>query len=296
MNCFDTFIIGELCIDEVASFNGSSEFSIGGAVVYSSYAALAGGNRVGILIKSGAKEKMMPYILPVHNNNIYWRESAGGTSSIRNVFLDDKRERRTTTALAQGSQITADEIPEDVESHVFHLAGLMNGDYEDAIIPLLARRGKVALDMQCYLRTPAPKTGEMVYSDWPKKQEFFPFITYLKTDAAEAEILTGTADRREAARLMVEWGAKEALITHNAEVLVYDGSRYYTCPLKPRGLDGRTGRGDTTFSAYITERERVGIPQALEYAAALVSLKMETPGPFKGNRKDVEDFIQKYYR
>ena len=293
---FDTFIIGELCIDEVVNFDGSSEFSIGGAVVYSSYAALAGGNKVGILIKSGASEKMMPYILPVHNHSIYWRESDKGTSSIRNVFLDDKRERRTTTALAQGSQIVAAEIPDDVQAKVFHLAGLMNGDYEDAIIPALAKRGKVALDMQCYLRTPDPKTGEMIYGDWPRKKELLPYITYLKTDAAEAEILTGKSDRREAARLMVEWGVKEALITHNTEVLDYDGKDYYTCPLKPRGLDGRTGRGDTTFSSYITERERVDIPQALEYASALVSLKMETPGPFKGNRKDVEEFIQMYYR
>ena len=150
--------------------------------------------------------------------------------------------------------------------------------------------------MQCYLRTPDPKTGEMVYSDWPCKREYFPYITYLKTDAAEAEILTGTADRREAARLMVEWGVKEALITHNTEVLVYDGKEYYTCPLKPRSLDGRTGRGDTTFSAYITERERASIPQALQYAAALVSLKMETPGPFKGSRADVEAFLNSYYR
>lgn len=95
---------------------------------------------------------------------------------------------------------------------------------------------------------------------------------------------------------MVEWGVKEALITHNTEVLVYDGKEYYTCPLKPRSLDGRTGRGDTTFSAYITERERASIPQALQYAAALVSLKMETPGPFKGSRADVEAFLNSYYR
>ena len=86
MKNYDTFIIGELCIDEIAGFDGTSEWSIGGAVVYSSYSALAGGNRVGILIKSSAKDKMMPYILPVHNDDIYWRESASGTSSIRNVW------------------------------------------------------------------------------------------------------------------------------------------------------------------------------------------------------------------
>jgi hypothetical protein len=91
MQKLDSFIIGELCIDEVVSFDGSSEFSIGGAVVYSSFSALAGGNQVGILIKSGPREKMMAYLLPVRSDRIFWRESATGTSSIRNVFLDDKR-------------------------------------------------------------------------------------------------------------------------------------------------------------------------------------------------------------
>ena len=40
MKNYDTFIIGELCIDEIVGFDGTSEWSIGGAVVYSSYFAL----------------------------------------------------------------------------------------------------------------------------------------------------------------------------------------------------------------------------------------------------------------
>lgn len=264
-------------------------------MVYSSYAALAGGNHVGILIKSAPREKMIPYILPVHTEDIYWLRSDSETTSIRNQFLDDKHERRITTALAQGSIITVAELPEGISAKIYQLAGLMKGDYEDDIIKVLAQRGKVALDMQGYLRVPDSSTKEMVYHVWDRKQEYFPHITYLKTDAAEAEILTGTSDRREAARLMVEWGVKEALITHNTEVLVYDGKEYYTCPLKPLGLAGRTGRGDTTFSAYITERERADIPQALAYASQLVSLKMQTPGPFKGDRADVASFADKYY-
>ena len=186
MKMYDTFIIGELCIDEVVDANGVGVFSIGGAVVYSSYSALAGGNKVGIVIKSDPKDRMIPYVLPVHNNDIYWRESASGTSSIRNVFLDDKHERRITTALHQGSQIMVAELPDDVESKVYHMAGLMRGDYEDEMIRELSKRGKVALEMQCYLRAPDPLTGERVYGDWERKKEFFPYITYLKTDAAEA--------------------------------------------------------------------------------------------------------------
>lgn len=165
MKQYDTFIIGHLCIDEILNSAGEGEFSIGGAVVYSSYAALAGGNHVGILIKSAPREKMIPYILPVRTEDIYWVESDAGTTSIRNQFLDDKHERRITTALAQGSTITVAELPKDVRAKVYQLAGLMKGDYEDDIIKILAQRGKVALDMQGYLRVPDPVTKEMVYHD-----------------------------------------------------------------------------------------------------------------------------------
>ena len=71
----------------------------------------------------------------------------------------------------------------------------------------------------------------MVYHDWKEKKELLPYIRFLKTDAAEAEILTGLTDRAEAAKVLYGWGAKEILITHNTEVLVYDGHEIYTLSL-----------------------------------------------------------------
>ena len=112
---------------------------------------------------------------------------------------------------------------------------------------------------------------------------------------SEAEILTGLTDRAEAAKVLYSWGAKEILITHNTEVLVYDGSEIYTCPIKARSLGGRTGRGDTTFACYINERLTKDIPTALQTATALVSLKMETPGPYMGTRADVDAYIKELY-
>ena len=52
-------------------------------------------------------------------------------------------------------------------------------------------------------------------------------------------------------------------------------------PHQARNLSGRTGRGDTTFAGYIAERQRGSVEEALNFCTALVSLKMETPGPFK---------------
>ena len=162
------------------------------------------------------------------------------------------------------------------------------------MIPCAVSRGAmVAVDVQTMLRW--AENGGMVYHDWAAKREMLPYIRFLKTDAAEAEILTGTDDRVAAAKMLYDWGAKEILITHNSEVLVYDGKDIYTCPIKARNLSGRTGRGDTTFASYINERLTQDIPTALKTATALVSLKMETPGPFQGTRQDVLDYIHTFY-
>ena len=95
--------------------------------------------------------------------------------------------------------------------------------------------------------------------------------------------------------MLYDWGAKEILISHNSEMLVYDGSDYYTCPVKARNLSGRTGRGDTTFAGYITERQHASVEESLRYCTALVSLKMETPGPFRGTREDVLEYMKAFY-
>ena len=78
-------------------------------------------------------------------------------------------------------------------------------------------------------------------------------------------------------------------------MLVYDGREIYTCPTKARNLSGRTGRGDTTFAAYINERLTHDIPTALRTATALVSLKMETPDPYIGTREELERYMADHY-
>ena len=59
---------------------------------------------------------------------------------------------------------------------------------------------------------------------------------------------------------------------------------------------GRTGRGDTVFGSYIAMRcLGADLKEALRYATACVSLKMETPGPFAGTREDVEAYYRLLY-
>jgi sugar/nucleoside kinase (ribokinase family) len=216
------------------------------------------------------------------------------TTSIRNIYHSADRERRTCIALSVADSFTIEDMPNNVDSQIYHFAGLISGEFDSETIKFMYNKGKVALDVQGFLRT-VGENEEMLFKDWEKKKEYLPYINYLKTDAAEAEIMTGAKDRKKAAEMLFGWGAKEIMITHNKEVLIYNGKKHYTCPLKPRNLSGRTGRGDTCFSAYITERLDKDIESALFFASALVSLKMEKPGPFKGTRDEVEDYIKKFY-
>jgi sugar/nucleoside kinase (ribokinase family) len=214
---------------------------------------------------------------------------------MRNKFLTPDRERRISTALSIADPFKSADIPE-VTSRIYHLAGLLYGEFDENIIIELSQRGKVAVDVQGFLRHADHVTGSMFYKDWDDKKALLPYIYFFKTDAAEAEILTGTANLEEAIEILYGWGAREVIITHNKGVMAYSGEKIYSCPIKARNLSGRPGRGDTTFAAYTTERLHADIPQALLWATAMVSHKMETPGPYKGTRADVENYIKAFYK
>ncbi|HAJ33226.1 MAG TPA: ribokinase [Candidatus Atribacteria bacterium] len=293
MKNYDTFVMGHISIDENI-YQGKAVKEIGGAVVYSSCASYALGHKIGILTKLSFQDKDCLEMFTIPEEDVFALNSKN-TTSIRNIYHSVDRERRTCTALSVADPFTIDDIPDNIDSQIYHFAGLISGEFDSEMIKFMHNKGKVALDVQGFLRN-VGENKEMVFKDWKKKKEYLPYIDYLKTDAAEAEIMTGTKDRKKAAGMLFGWGAKEIMITHNKEVLIYNGKKHYICPLKSRNLSGRTGRGDTCFSAYITERLNKGIEEALLFATALVSLKMERPGPFKGTRDEVEDYIKKFYQ
>ena len=289
---YDVLVIGPVSLDCNIDYEGHERREVGGAVVASGWAAARSGARTAVFTKLNSADADVRERFDGSGADLYQAPSAA-TCSIRNQYLTADKERRICTSLGVCDPFRFEELP-DVEAAVYHFAGLVYGDFDGALFAQAARRGKVAVDVQCLLRhVEADKS--MAFHDWAEKKQYLPVIDYLKTDAAEAEILTGLTDRAEAARLLHSWGAREVLITHNTEVLAYDGEDIYTCPIRARNLSGRTGRGDTTFAGYITERQHADIRQALLYCTALVSLKMETPGPFQGTRQDVLEYIKEFY-
>lgn len=292
MSQYDSLIIGEIAQDTNVDYDGTVVQAIGGAVYYSGFAAANMGHKIAVLPKADTRQVDLKAAFAAAPNITVYPLHSDTSFVTKNVYHTADRERRTSTVDSMITPYRPEEVPA-IDAAIWHLAGLAAGDIPDEMIPFAAQHAMVAIDVQTMLR--CVENGGMVYHDWAKKREMLPYIRFLKTDAAEAEILTGTDDRAQAAQMLYDWGAKEVLITHNSEVLVYDGKEIYTCPIKARDLSGRTGRGDTTFACYITERLTADIPTALRTATALVSLKMETPGPYMGTRADVEEYIRKFY-
>lgn len=289
---YDVLVIGPVSLDHNIDYQGNERKEVGGAVVASGFAAARSGSRTAVFTKLNPADADVEARFDGSGADIYWRDSRA-TCSIRNQYFTADKEKRACTSMGVCDPFKFGELP-DIETEIYHFAGLVYGDFDGELFEEASRHGKVAVDVQCLLRHVEPDKT-MAFHDWAEKKQYLPCIDYLKTDAAEAEILTGLTDRAEAAKLLHSWGAKEVLITHNTEVLVYDGRDIRTCPIKARNLSGRTGRGDTTFAGYITERQHAGIAEALQYCTALVSLKMETPGPFQGTRQDVLDYIREFY-
>lgn len=293
MKKYDTLTIGHISLDYNIDYLDHQIIEVGGAVIYSSAAAYAAGYSVAVVTKLAEQDKDRLNSFVINKDDIFFIPSSESTS-IRNKYHTADKERRTCTCIGQGDPFKIDDI-KDFDTKIYHFAGLIYGDFDGEIIKWASQKGKVAVDVQALLRHANRATGEMYFEDWKDKKEILPYIDYLKTDAAEAEILTGLTDRLEAAKLLHSWGAKEVVITHNTEVLAYNGEEYYTCPIKARNLSGRSGRGDTTFASYITERQNESMEKALLWATATVSTKMEEPGPYKGNRDSIKNYIHEMY-
>lgn len=292
MKTYDLMIIGPATRDLNIDYTGVEDRSAGGAVTFCTPAARAAGAEVFAAVKIAPADEDIIELFHMPSEDIALLPSEK-TTLMKNVYFTPDRERRDASCPAQSGPILPEEIP-PVDCKLYHLAGLLYGDFPNELIEALREKGMVSADAQGFLRH--NERGRLTFHDWADKLRYLPYMDFFKTDAAEAEILTGRADRAEAAKQLYAWGAKEILISHNTEMLAYDGREMLTCPVKARNLSGRTGRGDTTFGSYLAMRATGrGMEEALRYATACVSLKMETPGVFRGTRADVEAYLKEFY-
>lgn len=218
--------------------------------------------------------------------------------SRKSVFFENKygedMNNRTQRVLAKADPFTADNLS-DVDAEIYHLGTLLADDFDLDTIKALAKKGRVSVDVQGYLRKVVGE--DVVHVDYDKKREAMPYISILKANEKEMEVLTGVSDPYEAARILADWGCKEVLLTLGDKgSLIYAGGKYHKIPaLPPRDLVDATGCGDTYMAGYLYKRgQGAAYQEAGTFAAAMCTLKLENKGPFDGTVEDVEALIAKH--
>jgi sugar/nucleoside kinase (ribokinase family) len=220
--------------------------------------------------------------------------------SARTVYFENiysyNLNHRSQKVLQTADAFNEDQI-KDIQASVFHLGPLLADDIPLELIRTLSRKGKISLDVQGYLRK---VESQQVYTvDWKDKREALPYVHVLKANQAEMETLTGLKDIHEGAKILSDWGVKEVVITLGSEgSLIYADSVFYEIPAyAPNSETDTTGCGDTYMAGYLYQRLNAApIKEAGKYGAALATLKIESPGPFKGSRTDVLDLLAKEKR
>jgi len=196
--------------------------------------------------------------------------------------LDD----RTIELTSSAGPFTVEEV-KDLQAKAFAVGASLRGEVPTEVVEVLAAKGGIlALDVQGFLRV--VRNGILVSDGWPGKEEILRCVTVLKTDAVEARLITGESDRYAAARRLAAYGPCEVLLTHGGGVLVYHDGVFDEAPFAPEQVRGRSGRGDTCTSAYVSRRLAAPPAEAVRWAAAVTSLKLEAEGPFRREMAEVQ--------
>ncbi len=285
---YDVLAIGHIAKDRNI-VGDKSEIAAGGAVYYGGMVLLSLGLRVAIMTRLAEGDFALLDELRAAGAKVY-ASPATQTSGIENFHPDPNSDKRICHLLGFAGPFRITDVP-PVEARLYYIGTVVPGEEDPAFIKEIASRGPIALDPQGHMRRIID--GELVSDGWDEAKEVIPLVHYLKVDDREAAALTGEKDRFKAAEILREWGAKEVVLTHQAGVLVHAGDEVVEAPFRPRSLAGRTGRGDSCFSAYFGRRLLGDSPkEAARFAAALTTLKLERPGPFRGHLEEVQEFMR----
>ena len=201
---------------------------------------------------------------------------------------------RTLTVTHTAGAFTPDQV-RPLQARAFLINSSLRGEVDLDVIKVLREKDALLVaDVQGFTRI-VTANGTLKYDEWTEKEEVLSYVDILKTDAVEAEMLTGKKDIHIAAAELAGWGPKEVVLTHRDGVLVLAGGEFFDAPFLPEKLIGRSGRGDTCIASYACSRLNADARHATLWAAAATSLKMEAEGPLKRTVEDVQGLIASAY-
>ncbi|PKP58756.1 hypothetical protein CVT91_07980 [Candidatus Atribacteria bacterium HGW-Atribacteria-1] len=289
---YDIAFLGHYTKDTIVSSTGTRVVD-GGAFNYGANVAARMGLKVAAVTRLAKEDFHVVEKLKRLGVDIFVNITPHSTC-LRLEYPTSNPDERVIYVTSSAGPFTPAEV-EKIQARAIVVGASMCDEVSLGIIEELAKKKAIlAADVQSFIRV--NYNGKLIPQEWPEKQSILSHLDVLKTDAVEAEMLTGTSNIREAAREMSNLGPREILITHRNGLLVYANGQFYEETFFPKELIGRSGRGDTCIASYVAKRLNASPQEATIWAAAVTSLKMETEGPFQRTIKEVNNFIQKKYR
>ncbi len=288
---YDLLCIGNYTKDTIISPAGV-KYVDGGAVNYAAHATA----------RLGLKTAVVTRLAQVDQRVIEKLEQAGVTcfplytpqsTLMKLEYPTLNPDIRSLSVAATAGSITSHQV-ENLQAKAAVIGSSLRGEVGLDVIQILKEKGvRVAADMQGFVRV--LRGQELKYEPWEEMAATLAFVDIVKSDAVEAEFLTGETDIRKAAQFYAALGPQEIVLTHKDGVLIFAGGEYFDAGFYPQRLDGRSGRGDTCIGVYVAMRLSLPPRQAGIWAAAVTSLKMENLGPFNRPLADVEALIHARY-
>jgi sugar/nucleoside kinase (ribokinase family) len=290
-NTYDLVCIGNYTKDTIISPSGV-KYVDGGAMNYSAYAASKLGLKVAVVTRLAEEDRRVVDKFLTSGIDCYVTYTPASTCMKLEYPTNNPDIRNLSVASTAGS-ISSKDI-EGIQSKAAIIGSSLRGEVGLDVIRTFNDKGVLlGADVQGFVRV--LRDQNLVYEVWDEMQETLSYLDVLKSDAVEAEFLTGEADIYKAARKYSQMGPKEIVLTHKDGLLVLSDGEFHQLGFYPQKLNGRSGRGDTCIGTYMAMRISLNPYEAGIWAAAVTSLKMEKLGPFDRSKEDVLTLIREKY-
>ncbi len=277
--------MGYMGTARIVPFEGAPFFEQGGPAFFGPIAASCLTKRVAVVTKIAKSEERLLEPLKAAGIDLYVHP--GEAVQYHIVHPTRNIDERQLFLIKGGGSFCINDLP-PLEPCLIHLGGVSGQEFPLEFMRSVKARGfHLSVDMQSFVFQMDMQTGSIRLGDVPEKQEILRMVDFVKLDVMEARALTGIDILEDQASLLEDWGSRETVITRSDGVLARSKGKSAFAKFNNRSIQGRTGRGDTFFGAYLARRPDHSVEESLRFAAALTSIKMESLGPFKGSLEDV---------
>jgi sugar/nucleoside kinase (ribokinase family) len=288
---YDVVCIGNYTKDTIITPAGTTHVD-GGAVNYAAQALARLGLKIAVVTRLAKEDDRVVKNLHAAGVECFATYSPQSTC-MKLEYPTQDPDIRTLSVPSTAGTITGSDV-NGIQSRAAVIGSSLRGEVGLDVIRALKEKGiVVAVDVQGFVRV--LKNGELTKEPWPEMQETLALADIVKSDAVEAEFLTGATDIYKAAAFYAALGPREIVLTHKDGLLIHACGEFHALQFYPARLNGRSGRGDTCVATYVGMRLSKPPKEAGIWAAALTSLKMEKQGPFDRTRADVEQLIHSKY-